>query len=217
MNQKASQKPPSRSDKTSSLNLGGAETVTINVGPNSQPFKIHRPLICNASAFFTTAFTSKFKEGLDLSLSLPDDDSEIFEIFAQWLYTKQYHYKFIKDNASSRAMAQPVNLYIFADRYEIPVLKQRLIGMFFAAAKASEEEPPPAMIEHVYVNTSKSDKLRMLLVDWWWMIRYFELPLPTENGWLDDTAEFAVDLLRGLNRKKLGDDLFSEGTAETYF
>ena len=114
-------------------------------------------------------------------------------------------------------MAQPVALYIFADKYEIPVLKQGLIGSFFIAAKASQEEPPAALIEHVYGNTSRNDGLRVLLVDWWWMFRYGKMPLPDENGWLDDMAEFAVDLLRGLNRREGGGDPFDGGTAENYF
>lgn len=184
MDQETSQKPPNHPDNTSSLKLGGAGIVTINVGPELQPFKIHRPLICDASTFFNTAFTSKFKEGADLSISLPDDDSEIFEIVAQWLYTKQYCYALDKNDALSRKMVQPVQLDIFADKYGIPALQQGVIRVFFAAAKASQEEPPVSMIEHVYNNTSRNDKLRLLLVDWWWMFRYTKLPLPLDSNWL---------------------------------
>lgn len=48
------------------------------------------------------------------------------------------------------------------------------------------------------------------------MIRYGKMPLPDENGWLDDMAEFAVDLLRGLNRREWYGDPLDGGTAEKY-
>ena len=211
------QKPPNHADNKSSLRLGGAEIVTINVGATLQPFKIHQPLICNESAFFATAFASRFKEGADLSMSLPDDSSEVFEIFAQWLYTKQYYYTMDMTDAASRRMVQPVQLYIFADKYEIPVLKRGIIRLFFAAARAAQREPPASMIEHVYDNTSRNDELRSLLVDWWWTFRYTKLPLPLGCDRLYDKADFAVDLLRGLARKKLRIVPLHEGTAEDYF
>ena len=74
---------------TNLLRFSGVETVTLTVGAEAKPFKIHKSLLCNASSFFTTAFKSKFKESSELEMSLPDDEEEIFVMFTQWLYAER--------------------------------------------------------------------------------------------------------------------------------
>lgn len=68
-------------------------TVTVLVGPDSEPFQIHRALACQ-HRFFSAAYCGIFVEA-NGTLSLPDQDPAIFRWFSYWLYTGRlcgYHY-----------------------------------------------------------------------------------------------------------------------------
>lgn len=59
--------------------------VTVLVGPNLEPFHIHKALACQ-NRFFSAAYCGNFTEA-NGTLSLPDQDPSIFRWFSYWLYT----------------------------------------------------------------------------------------------------------------------------------
>jgi len=66
----------------------GHEVVSIVVGSSSpKTFAIHKNLVVAASTFFDAALNGSFKEGRDQKITLPEDDSEAFQVFYDWLYT----------------------------------------------------------------------------------------------------------------------------------
>ncbi|KAK1031459.1 hypothetical protein LTR33_016947, partial [Friedmanniomyces endolithicus] len=50
-------------------------------------YLVHKELLTAASPFFAAALDGAFAEGLDQSVKLPEEKSEMFEWFLQWLYT----------------------------------------------------------------------------------------------------------------------------------
>lgn len=59
--------------------------VTIYVGPDNEPFVIHRNLITTSSDFFAKALNGSFQEK-DSTIRLSLYTSDLFEIYMQWLY-----------------------------------------------------------------------------------------------------------------------------------
>ncbi|KAF1955499.1 hypothetical protein CC80DRAFT_564151 [Byssothecium circinans] len=63
--------------------------VTIKVGPESNrgDFQIHKALLTHHSEYFRAALEGSWKEAQDKVVIWNDVESEIFQIFAAWLYT----------------------------------------------------------------------------------------------------------------------------------
>ncbi|KAG9192668.1 hypothetical protein G6011_11402 [Alternaria panax] len=64
--------------------------ITVSVGPrggDQQRFYVHENLLKRHSAFFTNALKpERFKEGFERFIPMPEDDPEVFAIYAQLLY-----------------------------------------------------------------------------------------------------------------------------------
>ncbi|KAI9766381.1 MAG: hypothetical protein M1835_007209, partial [Candelina submexicana] len=70
--------------------LRDSTTVTITVGPTAH-WTLPLPLLTTLSPFFAAAFQANhFRESQTHTISLPDDDPEIFELFVQWLFTSTF-------------------------------------------------------------------------------------------------------------------------------
>ena len=63
--------------------------VTVEVGADKVVYTVHRNLICDASPFFEAAFmgSTSFKESSERTISQPEDDADIFDIFSEFLGT----------------------------------------------------------------------------------------------------------------------------------
>ncbi|MCJ1389248.1 hypothetical protein MMC18_002104 [Xylographa bjoerkii] len=62
--------------------------VTLIVGKKKRVFKIHKNLLCSASAYFKAALDGKFKEADTLEIELVEDSPKVIERFQLWLYTQ---------------------------------------------------------------------------------------------------------------------------------
>ncbi|CAK1360059.1 unnamed protein product [Cercospora beticola] len=62
--------------------------ITITVGgDNGEEFMIHDFLLKENSKFFEAALDRQWKEGQEKKIALPDDDPEVFAVYAGWLFT----------------------------------------------------------------------------------------------------------------------------------
>jgi hypothetical protein len=66
----------------------GIDIVTILVGPKDQTFTIHKNPICAASAFFDRSFNGGFAEGTTQTMTLKEENPDIFSFFIDWLYAQ---------------------------------------------------------------------------------------------------------------------------------
>ncbi|KAK0118545.1 hypothetical protein ONS95_007433 [Cadophora gregata] len=78
-----------KTKRESFMQLLGTEIVDIYVGNDSSKkhFQIHKAILCSKLPFFDSMFNSGFKEGINNSANLPEDDPDAFDVLLEWIYT----------------------------------------------------------------------------------------------------------------------------------
>lgn len=85
-------------------------------------YTLHKDLLCSSSEFFRAAFRGQMKESLSGKMHLPEETSENFDIFAEWVYSRRL---------PTRISAQRLlDIYFFADRYRVPTLHRQCFTRF---------------------------------------------------------------------------------------
>jgi hypothetical protein len=137
----------------------GDEVVSIYVGPKRKKFLVHKKLICEASDFFSKAFTGGFQEAQENSMHLPEDDPNAFALFIDWIYRSK-----IPKGKKQEDQATLYNLYIFAEKLCLDDLAnatmdqiQKLLDSF-----GSSFDEHSTLISKVYIETSSDSPLRKL-------------------------------------------------------
>lgn len=133
------------------------------VGPKRVKFGVHKGILIRSSAFFRAALTGTFKEATEGTVTLQEDSPKVFGVFVSWLYTGKLENTVdeIPTPCGSNRLAE---LYIFADRYDVPILRNDAID---ALVKNRQEllHIPTSSFRMVYDATPPKDPLRRLLVD----------------------------------------------------
>lgn len=62
----------------------------LTVTCNGRRFQVHKAIVCSQSPFFDKACSSGFKEGIEHTIDLPEDDPDIVDRFFQFLYASNY-------------------------------------------------------------------------------------------------------------------------------
>ncbi|KAF2500734.1 hypothetical protein BU16DRAFT_535288 [Lophium mytilinum] len=94
--------------------------ITVNVGPDAEPYLIYKELICHYSPHFRAIFNSeRWKEGESGIVPLPDVSVRVFAHFHQWLETQSLDH--VKDHLDL------LDLYIFADSELVNSLQNGII------------------------------------------------------------------------------------------
>jgi hypothetical protein len=102
---------------------------------------VHEDLLTYHSSFFRAALTGHFKEAENKCVVLEDDDPQVFELFVHWLYHKRFPTKddaadlfaawTAEDDYGGSKAGNLICLYVFCDKYDIPLLKIRIIDDLF--------------------------------------------------------------------------------------
>lgn len=100
--------------------------VVLKVGPERTEFRVHRGLLCQSSPYFRAALEGDFKEAETQIIEWPEEKPETVRIFQLWLYSGSMDVR----GDSTSAWEKLVNTYIFADAYDLPVLKESVIDVF---------------------------------------------------------------------------------------
>ena len=159
---------PAASTRSRSLTVsrwGDIATVTLIVGESQTVFQLHEKELFEVSTFFEAAFNSKFKESSERTMTLPEDDVETFEEFAEWLYRRSYAIS-PASLPGPRFMAL-LKLFVLADKYQVTDLKNIVTEKMFASAKNRETVPSTGEIAYAYAHTVQSSGIRRLLADWY--------------------------------------------------
>ncbi|MCJ1454345.1 hypothetical protein MMC28_004698 [Mycoblastus sanguinarius] len=177
--------------------FGNIDTITLIVGDAKIAFHVHEELLCEASSVFKAGFASKFKEGSEKTMKLPEDDIDTVDIFVQWLYRQQPSPSTIEIPSLDDVIGmQLMRLFVFADKYDVPNLKLSIYENIFTAAKSGLRLPHATAVEYVYSNTKMGSGIRAILVDVFvWRVEQSWFESPTVPSWLVKVPEFASDMV----------------------
>ena len=95
--------------------------VTIEVGPNKQPFQASKALLCLRSPFFKAAFTGNFKETSQHSILLEEDSPDAFKLFLEWAY----HTNISRTRDIRDTWIYYLNGYVLAEKLLVPELQNK--------------------------------------------------------------------------------------------
>ena len=134
------------------------DAVTLLVGPGKVKFIVHEDLIIEASDFFKAAFSSRFKEGEEKVMELPEDKEAVVDNFIVWLYKE----RFANGNSSSN-LDDDLELFLFAEKCQVHRLKNVLVERFWDGFPNSFPIWTKDRVKRVYDQTGPSSGLRRLL------------------------------------------------------
>ncbi|TGO54507.1 hypothetical protein BCON_0106g00240 [Botryotinia convoluta] len=91
-------------------------TATIIVGPADKPTKyvVPQALLCHRSKFFDRALNGHFKESIEKRIELPEETTEKFELFLEWIYCKK-----IPCIPDPKGIETIIKFYIIADKFDV--------------------------------------------------------------------------------------------------
>ena len=147
---------------TDSLRGLADEVVTILVGPEETPFRIHKGLLCSKSEYFRAAFEGSFRESTDKRIHLRDDDSKIFQFYAALIYIENAIFSWSEDFDLDVCC----HLYVLADRLGSEGIQNIVIDIIHTHPDPEYSVDLNAeIINYVYENTMPGSFLRDILVD----------------------------------------------------
>ena len=176
------------------------------MGANAEVFRVHRKLALQESEMFNAAFSNDmYQEGAESCMSLPTVDLHIFRMFTHWLYSRRCPFcSVLNPNRKDKNLfAALCKLYLFAEQYMIPTLKNHLLRPLFRCAK--KRIPRHEEVWYMYENTPPNSAVRKMLSE----CMGFYLPLNWFAGegkeLLRPCQDLAVDVMAVLARRQLGE------------
>jgi hypothetical protein len=158
---------------TYSKHFRGGGVVTIIIGPDEKEFTVHKDLLVFYSDYFRVAFNGSFIEATEKKIDLFDIDHKVFEYFHAWLYTR----KLIPENNEPLKWADLIGLWIFGDRFQMPMLQNCIMDEIFAMYDR-KESLSLHILKAVYQDTIDGSPLRKAMME----ILAYNTELGDENG-----------------------------------
>lgn len=112
------------------------------------------------SDYFRAAFNGSFAEATQKRITLVDVDEEVFEQFNTWLYMR----KLASDDDEPLNWHALINLWVFGDRFQVPMLQNCVMDEFFAKQKG-ERMVQLRMAKRVYDETVSGSLLRKAVIE----------------------------------------------------
>lgn len=148
---------------------GNREIVRLIVGEEEVVFEVHLGTLCEASAYFTAAFSKyHFAESHSRVLVI-NEDPDTVDLFVRWAYSSSLDEEDVEEEeAEMNAWAMELaKLYIFANKYLVIGLERQLLCLLEELSEKCSEAPQFAVVEYVYRNTiPKMVKVREILTTW---------------------------------------------------
>ena len=138
--------------------------VDIAVGELEKPFLIHRELLVHHSRFFAAALTGDFYESQTQRVMLADESTDIFGIFAEWLYTQELKEAAFLSGSRPRFFLM-LELYAFADRHSIEALCNATVDIVASLADKTNSVPTPSDTDQLYETIRDTAPIRNLILD----------------------------------------------------
>ena len=138
-------------------------TISVGVGKAEKNFEIHKGLLCFYSNFFRAALKGGFAEANSKGFNLPTESPKIFQLFKNWLYTRKFQ-SGEQSDAQYLDTRTICDIWLFADRREIPLLMNIAVNLFKKNILA-KWCLPVKLVPYIYENTTDGSKLRYFIVD----------------------------------------------------
>jgi hypothetical protein len=165
--------------------LATSDNVTIEVGAERVKYQVSEAFLNHYSEYFQRALAGTWREASEHTIVLGNDvEPCIFNLFAEWLYTQTLptlspDWRRIADPLhpfSVSAKMLRLKLYVFADRFVVPRLRQQLnraiVNDYDSDCPALEEYET---IAYVFNNLPQTDPILDLIVDRYFMVWRLDL------------------------------------------
>jgi hypothetical protein len=154
---------------TSSRNMD--ETVTIVVDESNPrdssvktKFIVHKSFACHYSPVFKLAFDNEIMERQTRRYRLANTSANTAQLLVQWIYTQNVGVRKITEKPAGERKSQSlVQLWILAEKLEIPRLQNAVVREF-QALRDRGEPVPTLSLKYVYEHFPRTNPLRRLLV-----------------------------------------------------
>ncbi|KAF2117524.1 hypothetical protein BDV96DRAFT_597455 [Lophiotrema nucula] len=155
------------------------EAITVKVGPQEKKYILHTAFLSHYSGYFRGALSGKFSETDDGVVKLKDVDTDVFSIFADWIYNQQIPFhkrvglkftnletwsKLAGDGTRQDGVMLRYRAYCLADRLLCPKLKCTIFEQLFDDF-AGKTYPNAAGVTTVVERLPERDPLLRLVVD----------------------------------------------------
>lgn len=143
----------------------------IEVGneEEKQTFLVHKGLLSFYSGYFRAALQGAWAESSSGVIKLTTEDPLVFRNFVLWLYTNE-----VADDMLKSGHSIIVDLWLFADRRDIPLLMNEMINALHLRI-ADRWIMPIDCLPKVYMDTTEGSALRRMLA--WSMSRTMDAGL----------------------------------------
>ncbi|KAH6639456.1 hypothetical protein C7974DRAFT_131865 [Boeremia exigua] len=161
------------------------DKVTIEVGPERVQYHLSEAFLSHHSEYFKRAFAGIWREAAERTVVLGSDvEASIFNLFVEWLYTQTLpamspDWRRIADPVhpySISAKMLRLKLYVFADRFVVPRLREQLnraiVNDYDSDCPALEEYET---ITYAFYNLPSTDPILDLIVDRYFMVWRLDL------------------------------------------
>ncbi|KAL8751310.1 MAG: hypothetical protein Q9184_006112 [Pyrenodesmia sp. 2 TL-2023] len=196
----------SDSPSNSSLIVGfRGEVVTVLVGPEKEAFHVHKTLLMSKSAFFRGAFECGFKEAINKTLTLDEDDPDCFSRYILWVYNQVLEpirsSRVICEAERGRMMLERYcKLFILADKLGSEPLQNLCIDLVheYASNHGSRKDHLDAtIVNYVWDNTMEGSPLRAILID----LTAWGTPISRVPDLVNPKSEFLFEALRACSER----------------
>lgn len=175
--------------------------VVLYVGQPAVAFYVEMDVICDVSPVLKAAFTGGFKESIEKTMRLPEENPIEFHRFMKWTYLDTYYLSpFQSDGTAEDRIMELARLYVLADQFDVVKLKHNIIDRMYEIGQCSSGtySPPHNVIRYVYDNSTRLSFFRKLLVAWYLKTRRLGLifgnrEIVLENELPDLAADVALE------------------------
>ncbi|KAL8887254.1 MAG: hypothetical protein Q9192_006353 [Flavoplaca navasiana] len=165
------------------------EVVTILVGPEKAPFRIHKGLLCSKSEYFRAAFKGSSKESTENNIHLTDDSPEIFQFYAALIYTEKPAASWDQEQLSMDVCCR---LYVLADKLGSEDIQNVVMDLIHKRCADDYFDITDAdTVNYVFDNTLPGSCLRAILTG-----ATFELDIETCPELVNTAPEFLYEVLK---------------------
>lgn len=138
----------------------GAAQATIIIGNSDEKrtFYVDQGLLTFYSGYFRAALSGRWTTAEDDAVTIATENPRTFEHFVSWLYTRS-----ITDDDEPATFPLIIDLWLFADRREIPLLMNEMLDCLRDRI-VSERNIPMKHLGSFYEQTAPNSALRRMLV-----------------------------------------------------